>query len=346
MLYVTTRNHRDAYTAQRVLRESRGPDGGLYLPFRMPVFSETELEGLEKLPFTARIAQVLNTLCGTRLTQWDVDFCVGRHPVRLVSLPQKILLAQGWHNSQGSLSYMVRVLSARLRQDNQPQPSDWTEIAVRGAVLFAVFSELRREGKISGGQRVDVAAICGDCYGPISAWYARLWGLPIGNIIICCNENSGLWELFHRGQLRTDALSVKTATPDADAVLPPGLERLIFAAGGTCEVQRYLEICGRGGIYAPNEAILRKLCRGLTVSVVGRERMESTIGTVYATSGCVLSPYSALCHAGVQDYRAGAGENRLALVFSEKSPRLDASVVADAFGITTEELDRRQEDSR
>ena len=40
MLYVTTRNNRDAFTAQRVLTENRGPEGGLFLPFREPLFSE------------------------------------------------------------------------------------------------------------------------------------------------------------------------------------------------------------------------------------------------------------------------------------------------------------------
>ena len=48
MLYVTTRNNRDAYTAQRVLRENRGPDGGLYVPFREPVFSREEIDALKE----------------------------------------------------------------------------------------------------------------------------------------------------------------------------------------------------------------------------------------------------------------------------------------------------------
>ena len=49
MLYVTTRNNRDAYTAQRVLRENRGPDGGLYVPFREPVFSREEIDELRRM---------------------------------------------------------------------------------------------------------------------------------------------------------------------------------------------------------------------------------------------------------------------------------------------------------
>ena len=60
MLYVTTRNNRDAYTAQRVLRENRGPDGGLYVPFREPVFSREEIDALKEKSFHQCVAEVLN----------------------------------------------------------------------------------------------------------------------------------------------------------------------------------------------------------------------------------------------------------------------------------------------
>lgn len=65
MLYVTTRNNRDAYTAQRVLRENRGPDGGLYVPFREPVFSWEEIDALKEKSFHQCVAEVLNRLFNT-----------------------------------------------------------------------------------------------------------------------------------------------------------------------------------------------------------------------------------------------------------------------------------------
>ncbi len=80
MLYVTTRNNRDAYTAQRVLRENRGPDGGLYVPFREPVFSREEIDALKEKSFHQCVAEVLNRLFITKLTRWDVEFCVRQHP--------------------------------------------------------------------------------------------------------------------------------------------------------------------------------------------------------------------------------------------------------------------------
>lgn len=335
MLYRTTRDERDAYTVQRVLTEDRGPDGGLFLPFRMPCYTQEDLYALGQLPFTARIAQVLNTLCNTGLTQWDVDFCVGRRPVRLVSLPQKILLAQCWHNAQGGIDYLVRTLSSRVRRDSRPESTDWLEIAVRVSVLFALFTE----PEITRLGHVDAAFLAGELYGPVSAFYARSWGLPIGNILLCCNENGQLWELFHRGQLRTDAVSVTTKTPDGDVTLPVGLERLLYEAGGAQEVAQFLDCCRRGGVYSPRDGVLSALRRGMFVSVVGSRRMEDTIASVWATAGVVLSPYDALCHAGLSDCRARTGENHPALIFSEKSPLRDGEVTAGALGLSPEALE-------
>lgn len=330
MLYVTTRNHRDAYTAQRVLGEDRGPDGGLFLPFRMPAFSREDLEKLWALPFTARIAQVLNHLFGTSITQWDVDFCVGRHPVRLVRLPQKILLAQCWHNREGDLSYLVRVLASRLRSDGKPIPSDWTEVAVRIALMLSILGEVGEYVDIAQGQTVDISLLSGEFCGPVSAWYTRNWGAPIGNIVCCCNENNQIWELFHRGQLHTDSVTIDTATPLGDVAVPSGLERLVFAAGGTSEVERYLESIRQGQIYAPNEAIRDTLSRGMAVSVVGKQRMEATLRSVY-TCGTLLSPYDGLCHAGLLDHRTKTGSQAWTLIFSERSPKLDRDVVETAL---------------
>lgn len=314
MAFVTTRDHRESYTPQQALTRERGREGGSFLPLSFPHYGKQELEALGALPFTARMAKVLNTLCDSTLTQWDVDFCVNRNPVRLVELPQKITLVQCWHNQEGTFSYMARALAARMRPDGEPIPTDWAQIAIRLAVLVALFADGRFPGKM------DIAVTGGEFHGPASAWYAREMGLPIGQIILCCNENGGIWELFHRGQLRTDVVSVKTATPEADVVLPQGLERLIFACGGNREVERYLEALRLGKTYYPEEEVFARLREGFHVSVVGEQRMESAIRSVCAT-GTLLGPYDGLCHAGILDHRAGTGRNAPALILSARCPQ-------------------------
>lgn len=335
MLYITTRSNRDAYTAQRVLRENRGPDGGLYLPFRTPAFSQAELDALAELPFNQCVGELLNRMFKTKLTGWDVEFSVGRYPVRLETLRGGIFMAEAWYNPEGRFERMAADLAALLRGGEKEAPGDWTRIAVRIAVLFGIFAELKRAGIETP---VDISVVSGDFSAPISVWYARQWGLPIGNLVCCCNENKGVWDLIAHGQFRTGAVSVPTAVPEADVTVPEDLERLIYECGGSLEVQRYLDACRRGGVYCPNEAVLGKLRQGVYVSVVSAQRMGTTIPSVYRTHSYLLSPYSALAYAGLLDYRAKTGVIRPSLVLAEKSPACDAEATAQCLGISAEEL--------
>ena len=331
MLYITTRSRRDAYTAQRALRESRGPDGGMYLPFRGPSYSVEEWKELAAAPFGQRVAEILNRLFGCKLTCWDVDVCIGRNPVPLVSLGHRTLAAELWRNQGLSYDYMARELAEQLL-DASDYKTGWLAIALGVALLFGIFGQLNTD------EPTDISLISGDFSAPISAYYAKQWGLPIGTIICCCNENSGLWELLCHGQLRTDATSVRTAIPEADVALPEQLERLVFEAGGEAEVARYLEVCRRGGAYAPSDSVLANLGRDFRVSVVSSSRIGQTISSVYRTHNYVLSPAAALSYAGLMDARAKPGLHKTALILAEKSPMLDAGYTAASLGIAGTEL--------
>lgn len=307
----------------------------MYLPFRTPKFSAEEINALAEKSFGQNVADILNLLFKLKLTGWDVDFSIGRYPVRLENLRHRIIMAESWHNPQWNYDRLVNNLVSHLCKE-AAIPGDWAEIAVRIAVLFGIFGELKR----CGIERADISVVSGDFSAPISAWYARQWGLPIGNIICCCNENNNLWDLICHGQLRTDTLSISTATPEADVALPDDLERLIYECGGIPEVERYLAACRQGRMYCPSDAVLSKLRKGLFVSVVSSDRMENTIPGVYRTNNYLLSPCSALAYAGLLDYRAKTGETRHAIVLAEKSPICDAQTVAKYLGITVDELKR------
>ena len=327
MLYITTRNRRDAYTAQHTLRENRGPDGGMYLPFRGPAYSEQDWQKLACAPFGQRVAEVLNRLFGTRLTCWDVDVCIGRNPVPIVPLGHRTLVAELWRNPGESCEHMARELAEQLLGQSGNR-TGWVSIALRVAMLFGIY------GQLDAQEPTDISLISGDFSAPISALYAKNWGLPVGNIICCCNENSGLWELLHHGQLRTDAACVHTDIPEADVVVPEQLERLVFAAGGEAEVARYLEVCRRGGVYGPSSPVLTQMGRDFRVSVVSSARIGQTISSVYRTHNYILSPGAALAYAGLMDARAKPGLHKTALILAEKSPALDAEITAKALRIS------------
>lgn len=343
MLYVTTRDRKDAYTAARALNEDRGPDGGAFLPFQLKEFSGDEVRKLAEQSFGQNVADILNLFFSARIDGWDVDFAIGRYPYRMLTMSHRISIVETWHNPDWSFSRVVRNLTSIVRyaEDNNKMPSDWAWISVRIAFLFGLFGELLRDGAVTIDKPMDIAVASGDFSATMAAWYARKMGLPIGTILCGCNENSAPWELLHRGELRTGAVKMDTLTSRCDYAVHPDLERLIYGVYGFDETQRYLSVCQKGGVYAPPPGTLETLRDGLFAAVVSQRRMEATIRNVYATSTYLLSPYSALAYAGLQDYRAVKGEARPTLIMTEHSPARFAETVAHAMGLSVEALKER-----
>jgi len=332
VLYVTTRSEREHHAALRPLGYDRAPDGGLYVPFRLPEYDRAALESLGKKSFGDCVSDVLNQLFQPVLTGAAVDFSIGRVPVKQVKMNHRIVVAECWHNPRWRYDWVVHTLTQMVRAESQRTESvtEWARISVRIAMLFGIFGELIRNGEADASHPVDVAVETGDFTAPVAAWYARAMGLPIGDII-CCGEDGTVWDLLHKGELRTS---------DVD-LIRGGLERLIAAALGTEEVRIFLDCCKRRGVYAPKPEQLELLRHGMFASVVSKRRMDRVTASVYGTGGYVLSPASAAVYAGLQDYRATAGEGRPALILAEEKPADSLTAVAGALGIPAEELQRR-----
>lgn len=337
MLYVSTRNRTEVYTAHRALHENRAPDGGMFVPFRLVTYGAEELAQFQEKSFGDTVAHILNLFFAVRLSSWDVDSCIGRNPVRLVPLGRRTIVGEIWHNPEAVYSYIEKSLYGKMSGSTDTTTA-WAGIAIKIAVLFGVFGELSRLG-ISA---FDIALTAGDFLLPMAAWYARKMGLPVGVIICGSNENGNLWDLLYRGELNTGSTAVKTQLPLLNMDYSEGLERLIFGTLGVEEVIRYLQAFEKGGVYRLQDAAgLSKLNDKLYASVVGTRRIDSVIGSVYRTNDYIMDPYTALSYGGLQDYRAKTGENRMTLLLAENSSHRFTSRIADAIGMTEKDLVNR-----
>lgn len=330
MLYVTTRNDRDAYTAHRAIFENYGPDGGVYVPFTLPEYTQKEIVSLKDKSFSETVASVLNLFFASRLTGWDVDFCIGREPVRLRQMNHKIAVAELWHNLDGKYNYFVTGLSAMIcEKAGKAFVSDWVRIAIRIAVLFGVYGEMLRNQLLGDEDTFDVSVLSGDFSAPIAVWYCRKLGLPVETIICTCADNEAVWDFLSRGSLHSTG---------ANTALLTGLERLIVGVFDAVEVSRYLASSQAGCAYSLEEEQLPVLNFGFFATVAGTNRAADTMNSVYRASNYILDPGTALCFGGLQDYRAKTGESRLTLLLAEEAPMHFAEEVADAIGVKAEKL--------
>lgn len=343
MLYVTTRNRHDAVTAYRTMCQDRGADGGLFVPFHLPVFEKEQILSLGHQSFGQTVADVLNLLYSTKLTSWDVDVTIGRNLTAVKTIGHRVLVGELWHNADGSLRRAVNGLAARLHPDGEllGEPSNWAQIGIRIALLFGLYGQLLHSELVRPDKPLVFSAPAGDFAIPMAAWYARAMGLPLGTIVCGCNENGAPWDLLHRGELSTDVLAVQTTTPEGDIALPDNLERLVCATLGQEEALKYWWTCTEGDSYFPPEAGLNELRRGMFAAVVSQTRVSIIIPNVYRTNQYILDPYAALAYGALSDYRARTGAAGTALIWMEKNPLCCGVTVSGAMRMSIEELKQK-----
>lgn len=340
MLYRTTRGKHDVVTAFKTIHTDCDIDGGLFLPLRMPVLDHERIASLASCTQTQILADVLNALFACDLTAWDMELAVGRKPLRLHAAGRSITACELWHNESADLRAPIQAVSDRLGGYGA-DPTNWVAIAVRIAFLFAAYGALCASGTLRAPQTLDIALSVGDFTTPIAAWYAREMGLPIGTILCGCNANGGLWDLLYHGTLSTGGSILPTCTPQANAVVPRNLERLIHGALGVDENRRYLQICGRGGMYDLSPEQVQSLSRGLFAAVISDHRLANVIPAVYRSRGYVLGPYAALAYGAVQDFRATSGAENRTLLLAERSPAHDGALVSRLLKIKQTDLEKR-----
>lgn len=283
-----------------------------------------------QLPQNECTAAILNDLFDLELSGYDIDFCIGRSPVRLVNIGQRMAAAECWRNGEGELAAHVRRLAEKL---GAARCDGWVCIAIQAAVLGGLLAQMKME-------QVDISLQAADLSLTMSLVYLRHWGFPIGKILAVCNENSGLWDLIYHGFLRTDGVAKVTASPDGDQVIPAELERLVEFCGGREEVEGFLECCTEGKIYRPFMGTQTRLEEALSSVVISDQRMALAVSGQYRSNGYILSPEAALAQAGIQDYRANTGDYRPALILSTHSPEHSSGLLCQLLHISPEELKR------
>lgn len=312
MLYVSTRNKNDTFTAYRALHETNAPDGGFYVPFRLPVFTQDEISALRSQSCGDTIAQILNSFFGLRLTGWDVECKIGRYPFRTTIVNYRLIMAETWHNPGGSWDYLVRNLFQLIigTEDHSSLPSGWPYIAVEIALFFGLFVSMEP----APCQKMDAAVTSGDFADVVALSYAKDMGLPINITVITSNENGAVWDFVKKGDFNTNASIVKTNLPHLDIPHPKYLEYFIFKTLGAREVQRYLESCQKKGIYHIDEDMVALLGKTVFTAVVSSNRVDSIISSMYRTNQYSMDPYTALAYGGLQDYRSRTGISNETLV--------------------------------
>ncbi len=333
MLYVSTRNANETYTATRTLMEDFAPDGGGFLPFRMPEYSVEDQMRFRSIGFFATVSEILGTFFRARMKPEDVWLAFGENLSVGCTIDRKALLIQLWTSTSPNYSQIRYALYSQLCRDVTPLDHTpvWVNIAIDIACIFGLYC-----GSEYFGREVDFAVCSGDFSVPMAVYYAKKMGLPAGRIVCITNENGALWDFFTHGTLNCGASTVHTCLPSLDVACPRELERLLVDALGRTEAAAFTESLSERRQYT--HQLPKEITDCFYVSVAGTGRIASQIVKMYKTSQYVLDPVTALCLGGLQDYRANSGESRETILISQESPVCHRAFVSESLGVAEYKL--------
>lgn len=326
MLYVTTRDKHDVHTANKTLTSNSSTDGGLYIPRRMPIFSKEEISAFKDKSFNEIFAAILNSFYSEQITRWEVDFSIGKNPLKIVPVGRKILIAQVWHNPEHRYAYIEDNIFKKLCKGDASagEPTQWLKITARIATVFSVYGQLLQSGQLRFGQALDIAVDTDDGVSAIAVFYAARIGLPIGKLICGCDKTGLLWDFIHLGEVSTGA---------ADMELLQILERMIHASFGADEALRFIQVCNKRGTYHIPELPKIDISDNIFGAVVGETRVSAVVNSVFRTDSLLMDTCAARAFGAIQDYRSKTGTSNLTLLFSDKHPVLEAEFIMKSTGL-------------
>ena len=309
MLYVSTRNKIDSFTAHRTLCSDFTPDNGLFVPYQLPRFTESEISKCRENTFSANVCNIINCFFSAKLTTWDIDLCAGKQPVRIKEMSHRLVMAECYHNPSGNYSYMEDHLYQKLEGEGAlKQPSRWAKIAIRISFLFGLYTYMPERCANS----FDICVAGDGSTDLMAAFYAKSMGLPIRNIICCCTDNGILWDLIQRGELNT---SVAGADQHFRHV-----EELIYHRLGVPFVLQLQSAVDKNGVFRLSEEDLSEFSHRLASAVVGKDRIGDIIRSIKNINNYDVTETAAVCYGGLQDYRAASGDIQDTLILLDSNP--------------------------
>ncbi len=203
---------------------------------------------------------------------------------------------------------------------------------------FNAYCDLASEGTIDFGDSIDVAVPTGNFGNILSAYYAKLMGLPIGKLICASNKNNALKDFIRTGKYDRNRRLYKTISPSMDILVASNLERLLFTVldGDSDKVSELMTALSEKGAYTLPEKVRQKIATMFYASHADDERTLQTIGEFFRETGYLCDTHTAVALACAKDYLQGDVFPRHILVVSTASPYKFARDVLRALEICNE----------
>lgn len=190
------------------------------------------------------------------------------------------------------------------------------------------------------GTLVDFAVPSGNFGNILAGYLAKSMGLPIGKLICASNSNNVLFDFLSTGKYIRNRELHKTISPSMDILLSSNLERLLYYAshGNTEYVASLMEDLEKRGEYKISEGLHKELLNAFYPSFASDVETKEHIQKCWETYHYLMDSHTAVGYKAIMDYKKDEEVDRPCVLLSTASPYKFALDVADALGISGENV--------
>ncbi len=199
---------------------------------------------------------------------------------------------------------------------------------------FKAYGDLIRQGRITWGDKVDFVVPTGNFGNILAGYFARILGLPVGKLVCASNANNVLTDFIRTGTYDKRRPFYQTTSPSMDILVSSNLERLLFllSEGDDKAVSHWMASLNKDGVYSVPETLLAKLNETFTAYSLSDEEASAVLGKVYAQTGYLCDPHTAVAMGAAMQYKEKEGTKNPVVVLSTASPFKFSRPVLSAIG--------------
>ena len=198
---------------------------------------------------------------------------------------------------------------------------------------FKAYADLVKTNRIKVGDKVHFVVPTGNFGDILAGYFAKLLGLPVGQLVCASNANDVLTEFISTGRYNKSRPFYKTNSPSMDIFVSSNLERMLYLlCGDEKYVASLMEQLNTKGSYQISDEMLMKLQALFSCGCCDDEAAGKTIGKVWANEKYLCDPHTAVAWTVADQFIAQQTDKAPVVVLSTASPYKFPAAVLTALG--------------
>lgn len=228
--------------------------------------------------------------------------------------------------------YNRQLLSAGLRLSSA-NSINWGRLVPQVAYYFSAYCDLVDAGSIPLGDAINICVPTGNFGNILAARIASICGLPVNRLICASNSNNVLTDFISTGIYDRNRPFFMTTSPSMDILISSNLERLLYLeCGDGDQVKEYMAALARDGRYQVSNGLKHSIQAIFDCGYADDAMAADTIRDVFARSGYLADPHTAVAINVYEAYRACTGDTAPTIIASTASPFKFPRSVLSALG--------------